>query len=232
VTTACVTLDPIWEEKYSRGHAQRYPWDAVVSFVYRHAPRNRPRADIRILEVGFGTASNLWFAAREGFSVAGVEGSASAVELARKRFGDEGLDGANLLVGDFTAPLPFEDDAFDLVIDRGALTCCGMSAARRAIADIARVMRLGGHFFFNPYSRAHTSARSGRPGADGVVLDIAHGSLVGAGQICFYDETEVRQTLGSGWTIVRLDHLVISDQAKQPPDIHAEWRAIVQLNAQ
>ena len=24
------TFDPVWEEKYSSGHAQRYPWDSVV----------------------------------------------------------------------------------------------------------------------------------------------------------------------------------------------------------
>jgi 2-polyprenyl-3-methyl-5-hydroxy-6-metoxy-1,4-benzoquinol methylase len=80
------TLDPIWEEKYSAGHAQRYPWDPVVTFIFRNAPRDRPRSEVRILEVGCGTASNLWFAAREGFNVAGVDGGESAIAYAKQRF--------------------------------------------------------------------------------------------------------------------------------------------------
>ena len=52
--TAKGSFDPFWDEKYKGGHEQRYPWDVVVSFVYRHAPRDRDRSDIRILEVGCG----------------------------------------------------------------------------------------------------------------------------------------------------------------------------------
>jgi SAM-dependent methyltransferase len=229
--TAAVTFDPIWEEKYQAGHAQRYPWDAVVSFVYRNAPRDRPRSQVKVIELGFGTASNLWFAAREGFEVAGVEGSAAAVERARQRFCEEGLSG-DLRVGDFTAPLPFPSASFDLAIDRGALTCCGFSAAKNAVGELARVLRPGGRFFFNPYSREHTSAKSGKPSDDGLVKDITQGTLVGAGQLCFYDESEVRQALGDRWELDCLDHVLSTDCAKASPDVHAEWRAIARLNAQ
>ena len=76
--------DPVWEEKYSAGHVQRYPWDVVVSFVFRNLPSGRPPSEIKIMEIGFGTAPNLWFAAREGFQVFGIEGSESAVDLAKE----------------------------------------------------------------------------------------------------------------------------------------------------
>ena len=79
-------FDPVWEQKYSSGHAERYPWDAVVTFIFRNYPRNVARENVRILEVGFGTGPNLWFASREGFSVSGIEGSQSAVDYARSRF--------------------------------------------------------------------------------------------------------------------------------------------------
>ena len=113
--------DSFWENKYSMGHVQLYPWDSVVSFIFRHAPKNKARRDIKIFEVGFGTGSNLWFAAREGFSVAGIEGSRTAVDFARRRFFDENLDG-DLRQGDIVN-LPFDAGVFDIVIDRSALTC-------------------------------------------------------------------------------------------------------------
>jgi SAM-dependent methyltransferase len=228
VTAAEVTLDPFWEEKYQAGRVQLYPWDAIVSFVFRHAPRDRARSDVRIVEVGCGTASNLWFAAREGFQVAGIEGSPSAVARARQRFEKDGLSG-DLRVGDFTDPLPFADKSFDLAIDRGALTCCGHSAARRTIGELARVLRPGGHFFFNPYSKAHTSAQSGRSGPDGLRHDMTKGTLVSVGQICFYDKNDVSRALGDSWIIHHLDHLVVSDEVTSSPEVHAEWRVIAQL---
>jgi SAM-dependent methyltransferase len=224
--TAPRTFDPIWEEKYRAGHRQRYPWDVVVSFVFRNAPRDRPRSDVRVLEVGCGTGSNLWFAAREGFQVAGVDASASAIDAARARFQEEGLQG-DLQVADFVA-LPFPDASADLALDRGALTCSGREAARRAIAEVRRVLKTGGRFLFNPYSSEHSSARSGVPGPDGVVLDIAEGTLVGAGQICFYDLEDARAALGSGWSIRSADHLQWEDRQQERRLRHAEWRIVAE----
>jgi SAM-dependent methyltransferase len=220
------TFDPIWEEKYRSGHRQRYPWDSVVTFVFRNAPRDRARADVRVMEVGCGTGSNLWFAAREGFQVAGVDASASAIEAARATLADEGLQG-DLRVADFVS-LPFPRDWADLAIDRGALTCCGREAARRAVAEVRRVLRPGGRFLFNPYADDHTSAGSGVAGPDGVVLDIRAGTLVGAGQICFYGWKDVEEALGPGWSIKSADHVQWEDRLAAAPSRHAEWRVVAE----
>ena len=165
--TAADIAAGIWERKNGAGHRQLYPWDMVVSFVFRHAPRDRARADVHILEVGCGTASNLWFAAREGFSVAGIDASAAAIAAARERFNADGLSG-DLRVGSFTE-LPFPDASFDLVIDRGAITCVGLGAGRRAVTEAKRVLRSGGFFLLsNPYAVSHSSAAAGRRDPDGL----------------------------------------------------------------
>jgi SAM-dependent methyltransferase len=223
--TEARAFDPVWEAKYACGHTQRYPWDAVVSFVFRHAPKDRPRGEVSILEVGCGTGANLWFAAREGFAVAGVDASPSAVAAARARFAAEGLAG-DLRVGDFTA-LPFADASFDLAIDRCALTCAGRSAARFAIAEVRRVLRPGGRFYFNPYSDRHSSAASGHAGADGLTLDIAEGTLVGAGQLCFYGRQQVVDALAD-WRLVALQHMEYADLLVPGWLNHAEWRAVAE----
>jgi SAM-dependent methyltransferase len=218
------SFDPIWEEKYAAGHSQLYPWDIVVSFVFRQAPRDRPRHEVHILEIGFGTGSNLWFAAREGFSVAGVEGSASGVATARTRFEAEGLAG-DLRVGDFTEPLGFPDRSFDLVIDRGALCCCGFSRGRRAIAEVARMLRPGGAFLFTPYSKAHAGFRQGTERGDGLVAEIAAGHLKGFGQICFYGRDDVLAAFDGSWTLEALEHATFEDTLGGA-DTRAEWRVV------
>ena len=219
------SVDPIWEEKYSQGHAQNYPWDVIVSFVFRNAPRDKPREKIRILEVGCGTGSNLWFAAREGFSVSGVDASLSAIELAKAKFLADNLEG-DLRVADFIA-LPFSNDTFDLVIDRGALTCVGFADAQRAIKEINRVTRVGGRFFFNPYSDHHSSRSSGRLDVEGLSQDIVAGSMLGFGQICFYGRSSVEGIL-RGWKLLSLQHSVNSEMVESGHLVHAEWRTVAE----
>ncbi len=226
-------FDARWEQRYKEGNQKnRYPWDKVVSFIFRHAPRDRPRRGVRIVEVGCGTGSNLWFAAKEGFSVAGIDGSATAIESARQLFAAEGLVG-DFLVGDFTQPMPLASEEFDLAIDRGALSCVGYSAARRAIAELHRILRPGGLLLFNPYSRAHSSFAAGVPQDDGLVDEITSGTMVGVGALCFYSEEMVRGAVAGGWQIVSLTHgeSRTSGPTASPhgadADVHAEWDAIV-----
>jgi len=220
------TFDPIWNELYGCGEGlNKYPWDAVVSFVFRNYPRNKAREEVRILEIGCGTASNLWFAAREGFQVAGVDGSISAIEFARKRFADEGLV-ADLRVADFTS-LPFADETFDLVIDRAALSCCGLSAAKAAVSEVRRILVPRGRFFCNPYSDTHGSRVSGRPVSDGLTIEISNGTLAGVGQLCFYDQAQLEQ-LFSAWTIRSFCHLEMSEVRAADRSTHSEWRVIAE----
>ena len=217
-------IDPVWEANYAAGHSQRYPWDAVVSFVFRYAPKERARESVRVVEVGCGTGSNLWFAAREGFAVSGIDGSPTAIARARERFAKDGLKG-ELRVAEFDV-LPFEDDSFDLAIDRGALTCVGFEAGKAAVAEVARVLRPGGFFLFNPYSKRHSSAFAGTLGADGRVEGIVRGTLVGVGGICFYERGEVEQALPAPWRIRVLEHIERANLLDENGLVHAEWQVV------
>ena len=222
--TGSTTFDPIWRDIYARGHTQLYPWDAVVSFVFTHTPKGVDRTQVRVLEVGCGTASNLWFAAREGFAVTGVDATQKAIDVAQRRFAEDGLSG-EFKVADFTS-LPFEGDTFDLAIDRAAITSSGRSGGLRAMAEVRRVLKPGGAFFFNPYAAGHSSEATGRPGPDGVVVDISGGTLTGVGQICFYSETDIRSAFSQGWDLISMRHLAMVDMVKDTDALHSEWRVI------
>jgi ubiquinone/menaquinone biosynthesis C-methylase UbiE len=222
------TFDSTWEnEIYAQGRQlNRWPFDAVVSFLFRHAPKNRPRDQVRVLEVGCGTGNNVWCAAREGFDTTGIDGSETAIARARERLQSEGLK-ADLHVVDFTQ-LPFADASFDLAIDRCALSCVGRSAARRALGELARVLRPSGRLLFNPYSDRHTSALSGRLGPDDLTLDVRAGSLSGCGQLCFWSASQINTALVEDWRVLSRQHVEFEEQARQTREIHAEWRLVVE----
>ena len=220
------TIDPIWEKKYSEGHAEKYPWDMVVSFVFHNAPHDCARSEVRILEVGFGTSISSRFAAREGFTVAGVEGSSSAVKYAQEWFKREQLSG-DLRVGDFTQ-LPFENETFDLVFDREALCCVGKQAHKQAISEVHRVLRNGGKFLFNGYADSHSSLRTGEIGSDEARMNINGGTLVDVGQLYFVSRSEIDEFFNVGWKLHQVQRREWTEMLNAAGGIHAEWMVVAE----
>jgi ubiquinone/menaquinone biosynthesis C-methylase UbiE len=178
------------------------------------------------MEIGCGAGNNLWFAAREGFSVAGVDGSPSAIKFAQKRFSDEGLNG-DLRVADFIK-LPFQDNAFDFVIDREALTCSPFADAQKTVAEVHRVLAPGGKFFFNPYSDRHSSFASGKPGPGGVTVDISGGTLTDIGPIFFYGKRDLHSLFATGWKLVSMRHIEYMEELEPLYNCHAEWIVVAE----
>ncbi|MCB9991197.1 MAG: class I SAM-dependent methyltransferase [Rhodospirillales bacterium] len=223
---SAVSFDPVWEDLYGGGSAARAPYAFVASFIYRNAPKGVPRDQVRVLEIGCGAGNNLWFAAMEGFSVAGVDGSESAIAAAKARLAEHNLSG-DLQAADFT-DLPFEDGAFDLVVDRGALTCCGTEAMGKAIGEVRRVLKPGGAFLFNPIADSDTSFRAGTLGEDGLSYDITEGDYVGVGQIRFVSRREINGFLpAADWDYQRIERVEITDMLRPHGKIVASWRVEV-----
>lgn len=218
-----ISYDQTWDDLYGGGKFPRAPYDFVMSFIYRRAPKGVDRRQVRVLEVGCGAGNNLWFAALEGFSVSGVDGSEAAIAEGRRRLDASGLKG-ELRVADFTS-LPFEDASFDLAIDRGALTCTGTRSMHKAIGEVRRVLKQGGAFFYNPISDTDTSYRAGAPGSDDVTVDIKAGDFQGVGQIRFVSRREIDQFLPqSDWQHERIERVEIVDMLNPFGKVVSSWR--------
>src|SRR5438105_645758 len=81
--------DPVWEDIFKSQPWGRYPGEDLIRFVARNFYKAPSRSSVRILEVGCGPGANLWYMAREGFSVFGIDGAPTALELARLRLDRE-----------------------------------------------------------------------------------------------------------------------------------------------
>lgn len=218
-----------WNDNvYAEGRMlNAYPFDSVITFLFRNAPSGVPRKQTKVLEVGCGAGNNIWCAAREGFSVTGIDASPIAISAARARFDREGLE-AELLVSPFS-PLPFADNSFDLVIDRASLNCVSLADARLAVREIRRILKPGGRFFFNPLSSVHASATAGVRLEDGRI-DSLQGGLASLGPISFYVYEDIADVLGDGWQVLGCLHESMDDIAAGVPNMTAEWRVTVEKN--
>ncbi len=105
--------------------------------------------DKRLLEIGFGTGTDLLQFARAGALVTGVDLTPRSSDIARRRFDIYGQRG-EFLIGD-GENLSFPDESFDVVYSFGVLHHTPDTA--RAIKEIHRVLRPRGKAIVMLYHR-------------------------------------------------------------------------------
>jgi len=157
-----MTWDPVWEEIYRNRSWGRYPGEDLIRFIARNFHNTSDRGVVKILEVGCGPGPNLWYLAREGFTVYGIDGSPSAIHQAKLRLEEcVGWHG-QVVVGDIKA-LPFPDDMFDVVIDIEAVCCNTFEHAIEIYDEMARVTKPGGRFFARTFATGTWGEGTGEP---------------------------------------------------------------------
>jgi SAM-dependent methyltransferase len=91
---------------------------------------------LRVLDVGCGTGTHLARYAARGAAVTGLDPGPAMLARARRRLGPD----ARLILGSGES-LPFRDGAFDLAVTMTVLHTLSAGAARRMLAEMARVVR-------------------------------------------------------------------------------------------
>lgn len=139
--------DPVWEKIFTeRAEWGKYPPEELVRFIAVNYYAVPARKSVKILEIGCGPGGGpSWYIAREGFSFSGIDGSATAIDKARKRFAAEGLQG-EFVVGELSK-LPWPDETFDCVVDVACLQHNSEESAKGIIREILRVLKHGGKLF-------------------------------------------------------------------------------------
>jgi ubiquinone/menaquinone biosynthesis C-methylase UbiE len=136
-----------WERDiYAKGEqVNRWPFSELVADTMK-AYGSQGCAGRSVLEIGCGTGNNLWFFLEHGFLVAGLDISATAIRISDEYLRSRGFTGFELHSGS-AEYLPWPDESFDLVVDRGALTQMKISQVERTLNVVSRVLRPGGLFF-------------------------------------------------------------------------------------
>jgi ubiquinone/menaquinone biosynthesis C-methylase UbiE len=103
----------------------------------------------RVLEIGFGAGHNLKFYPKSVERVIAVDPNPGLSAMAHERIKRNSI---NVEHHQITAErLPFDDASFDCVVS--TLTLCSIPNVAAALAEVRRVLKPGGEFFFMEHGR-------------------------------------------------------------------------------
>ncbi|MEM7362835.1 MAG: class I SAM-dependent methyltransferase, partial [Pseudomonadota bacterium] len=97
-----------------------------------------------LLELGCGAGNMTIWMAQNGYECAGIDIADTAIDWARNNAVDAGVD-ANFKVASLT-DIPFDDGAFDFVLDGNAFHCIIGDDRARVLQEVVRILKPGGYF--------------------------------------------------------------------------------------
>lgn len=204
-----MSRDRIWEDIFSTRPWGKYPSEELIRFLAGNFYRVQPRHSVKVFEAGFGTGSNLWYAAREGFTVHGLEGAQAGCDVALARLDAEVPGwrdhGARLQVGDICERLPYEDGFFDAVIDNDAVTCNALAESIGVYAEMHRVARPGGRLYVRTPATGCWGEGTGESHGHHA-WRCSEGPFAGTGVVRFTAEEDIPALMGP-WKVQQLEQV-------------------------
>ncbi len=186
-----MTWDPTWETIFHARDWGRYPPEELVRFIMRNYGEVANRSQVRVLEVGCGTGANLWFMAREGFDVWGIDGSHAAIARAQGRREAERVSYRLTRLDALELAGLFKEASVDAVID----VCCLQHNRRADIQAIVNqmhaVLKPGGRLFSMMVQAGSWGDGTGTRVEPGTYTDIPEGPAAGVGLTRFSTYREV-----------------------------------------
>jgi SAM-dependent methyltransferase len=212
------SFDSTWNYVYSKGKSlNQFPYNDLVSFFSNNFADNPSK--LNILEVGCGAGNNLEFLAKMGHNVYGLDASPVAIEYTKNRFLKQKLAG-NFVIGEFV-DLPYDDNFFDLIINRASICHTDLKNANIALKECNRVLKSTGLFYSTFFSNLN-SFKANK--IDYGYYDSFEEGFKNIGTLKFYNVVELMDLFkNNNFKISNLYIVEIKNMLSSPINIHSEW---------
>ena len=210
-----------WEELYATNkHISIWPWSDLVSIVYRIVNNDNPKS---VLELGCGAGANVPLFLKLGIDYTGMEGSETIVSYLRR---DYAASNCKFICCDFT-DTDF-GSAYDLVIDRGSITCNTTTSIKRTLANLSRTLKPGTKVIcVDWYSTEHSDFSLGDYVDENTRSNITTGQFVGTGTVHFSDKQHILDLLGeAGFVVESMQHKVVKSHVPNSDHVFAAWNFV------
>ena len=102
--------------------------------------------DKNILDLGCGTGRNSNYLAEKGNKVIGIEIAKTALEIAKSRAKEAGVE-VDYRLGDIGAPYDTEDESIDIILDVTSSNSLDEVGRHVYLKEVSRVLKSGGYVF-------------------------------------------------------------------------------------
>ncbi|NVK18599.1 MAG: class I SAM-dependent methyltransferase [Methylocystaceae bacterium] len=206
-----------WEDIFASQGWGAYPPEELVRTIARNFRKVENKSSIKILEIGCGPGPNIWYLVREGYSVAGIDGSKTAIAQAQQRLEKEGLPSlppsVDLKVGNFVN-LPWPDDYFDAVIDVEGLYANKFDDIKTVVHEVKRTLKKGGFFFGKMFGDKTTGSDSGERVGDRTRLNPTQGPCSGNAVAHFFNKNDL-QLIFQDFDELKIDYSLRTEQEEK-----------------
>jgi SAM-dependent methyltransferase len=188
--------------RFEGAYAGTPPWDIGRPQPALEALARAGELRGRVLDAGCGTGEHALMAAALGLEATGIDAAPTAIEKARAKADERGLD-IRFILGDLTGPADPED-RFDTVLDCGCFHVFDDEDRRAYVAYLRSATAPGGRFFMLCFSdRA--------PGGSGPRR---------------ITEAEILEAFADGWRVDAIEPAVLQTILGGGTDIEA-WLASI-----
>ena len=155
----------------------------------------------RVLDVGCGTGEHALLAASMGLQAIGLDAAPTALQMAREKAGERGLN-VPFIEGDALELATIFDEPFDTVIDSGLFHVMGDETRPLYVAALGTVTAPGGRY--------HLLCFSDQAPGEGGPRRVT--------------ESDIRAAFADGWRIDSLERTTIQSTGMEIP----AWRAAIE----
>jgi len=211
-----------WEDIHSQRAWSKYPNEELVRFVGRNFFKNprEERKNIKILEVGCGQGANIWFLAKEGFDVYGVDISSSAIKKAKDYLSEAYNVKADLKVAD-ARELPYENNFFDIAINCASIQHLPFKDHEKVYNEINRVLEPDGYFWSFHIAKGSWGYGTGNLIDYETFDNLSEGPLADVGITCMLSDKDLKsQLFEGGFEINSIEKYSLTYENQQKEIIH------------
>tara|TARA_B110000196_G_C20895907_1_gene543615 strand:- start:43 stop:708 length:666 start_codon:yes stop_codon:yes gene_type:complete len=142
-----MSWDKSWEKLYKKRGWGEYPNEELIKFIARNFYQYPNRKKIKILELGCGIGSNLWYLAKEKFKVYGIDGSKTAISKSIKKLDKEVPNWKGQVTTGDIINIQYPDNFFDAVVDLESITHNSFENSIKIYEESFRVLKNNGKLF-------------------------------------------------------------------------------------
>ena len=210
-------LRNLWDGIFQRNEQNSvWPWSDLVGTVLRNT--KPATSDYKVLELGCGAGANIPFFLSLGVDYYSVDVSEIVVSRLQKKFPQ--LE-HKLFAGDFSEWLPSGE--FDLIFDRGALTCNKTSAIQNCLQLCHDQLKPDGKYIgIDWFSTKHSAFFQGEVEDDWVRVNFPKGSYVEIFRMHFSNKEHLID-LFRNFEFQELRHKTIESELDFENPIFAGW---------